>query len=147
MTENGYLKITEVIPNRLYLTSLYGIKNITNVDIIVSVLHFNPELDTIYPNSRCIYWQSQDDEEDKIEVYFDQFKELMDENPDKIICVHCLYGASRSVTIVASYLIHHIKNPKANKVHKILRFLRNIRPCVDPNDGFIDKLVAYRNEK
>lgn len=106
MSENDYLKVTEVIPNRLYLTSLYGMKDINNADIIVSLLYFNPELDKVYPNSNCIYWESQDDDEDKIEIYFDQFKQLMDENPEKVVYVHCLYGASRSATIIASYLMH-----------------------------------------
>lgn len=144
MSENDCLKITEVIPNRLFLTSLYGMKGITNADIIVSILHFNPELNRFYPNSNCIYWNSQDDGEDKIEIYFDQFKQLMDENSGKIVYVHCLYGASRSVTIVASYLIHHIKNPKGNKISKILNYLRRQRSCIYPNDGFINKLKVYR---
>lgn len=146
MSDKDYLNVTEVIPKRLYLTSLYGMKNIKDSDnnIIVSILHFNPNLKKSFTKSECIYYNSQDEDSDNIEVYFDQFKELMDNNPDKIVYVHCLYGASRSATLVISYLVHHITNKNHNKIPWLIFLLRKKRSCVYPNEGFINKLKKYR---
>ena len=141
---NDSQTITEIIPSRLYLTSLHGICRVaTNADIIVSVLHFNPELNNKFPNTLCIYWESQDDDNDAIEIYFDLFKQLMDDNPNKTVYVHCLYGASRSATIIASYLVHYFQN---NRICNIIDFLKSKRQCVSPNDGFVKKLKIYRKK-
>lgn len=140
----GYEDVSEIIPNRLYLTSIYGLKHVNNPDIVISILHYNPKLENKYPNAKCYYWNAEDEDDFQIEYYFDIFKQIMDENPDKTVYVHCLAGVSRSATIVASYLVHHLPNPKRNAISKIISFLKKKRPVVSPNDGFIQKLIEYR---
>jgi len=55
------------------------------------------------------------------------------------VYVHCMAGASRSATIVASYLIktHNITTNHA------LRILKGKRAIVNPNPGFIKQLREY----
>jgi dual specificity phosphatase 12 len=48
------------------------------------------------------------------------------------IYVHCLMGMSRSPTLVAAYLIMETEMTDV----EALDFLQNVRPIVDPNDGF-----------
>ncbi|KAK4292428.1 hypothetical protein Pmani_034808 [Petrolisthes manimaculis] len=55
------------------------------------------------------------------------------------ILVHCNAGISRSTTIIAAYLIkHHEMNPK-----EALTFIKQKRPFVNPNSGFIQQLYEY----
>lgn len=63
-----YKQINEIIPNRLYLTSYEGAKNKTKVldlkiDIIVTILHWNPKLNKCkqYSNIECIYYECKED--------------------------------------------------------------------------------------
>lgn len=67
----------------------------------------------------------------------------MSDNPDKIILVHCLYGASRSVTLVASYLLNFFE--LEFNVEDIIEFIGDRRLEIFPNPGFIKKLNIYRN--
>jgi protein-tyrosine phosphatase len=140
----SYKDLTEIIRSRLYLTSLdgiEGIKNINSFDIIVSILHYKPIIKNF--NGIQIYYESQDNEEDNIEQYFESFKLIMNNNPDKIILIHCLYGQSRSVTLIISYLITIINNKKGNNIGKIIRNIRKKRE-IFPNEVFIQKLRKYR---
>lgn len=57
------------------------------------------------------------------------------------VLVHCTQGVSRSATIVAAYLMWR----KRESAAKILRFIKNKRPQVDPNDGFLDQLVIWQD--
>lgn len=148
MSDN-YTLISEILPGRLYLSSLYGTEKVAEIkglkiDIIVSIMHYNPEFSKRpgYEEIQCIYYKCQDEDDEPIEQYFDSFHRLMNDNPEKIILVHCLYGASRSSSLIVSYLIH--LKPKRNEVDKIFNFMRKRRPCVFPNSGFVNKLNIYR---
>jgi len=55
------------------------------------------------------------------------------------VLVHCHAGISRSATIVVSYLMRKL----GLSFQDSLKALRNHRPFVKPNDGFVDQLVAY----
>ena len=50
------------------------------------------------------------------------------------VCVHCLAGVSRSATVVAAYLVRY------HKVLDPVSYLREYRPCVNPNYGFVSLL-------
>lgn len=57
------------------------------------------------------------------------------------VLVHCMMGASRSVTIVAAYLIkyHNMTTEKS------IKYMKKIREEVDPNPGYIKQLKLYEN--
>ncbi|ORY93969.1 protein-tyrosine phosphatase-like protein [Syncephalastrum racemosum] len=56
------------------------------------------------------------------------------------ILVHCLAGVSRSPTVVAAYLMHQQRiHPK-----QALSIIKQNRPFVNPNPGFMDQLRLYR---
>jgi dual specificity phosphatase 12 len=57
----------------------------------------------------------------------------------KGVLVHCMQGASRSVTIVTAYLIkyHNMKSEEA------LAFMKSKRSCVNPNQGYRDQLKIF----
>lgn len=60
---------------------------------------------------------------------------------NKGVLVHCMQGASRSVSIVAAYLIkyHHMSAEDA------LTFMKKKRSCVNPNEGYREKLKEYED--
>ena len=66
-------------------------------------------------------------------------KEILD---GKGVLVHCMQGASRSVTIVAAYLIryHGMTSTQA------LDFMKRKRSCVNPNQGYRDQLDHYEEQ-
>jgi len=59
-----------------------------------------------------------------------------------VILVHCMVGVSRSATIVAAYLMW--KN-KISSFDAVL-FIRKIRNCVRPNQGFLQQLVLWEEQ-
>ncbi|KAK4313176.1 hypothetical protein Pmani_015460 [Petrolisthes manimaculis] len=55
------------------------------------------------------------------------------------VLVHCNGGISRSTTIIAAFLIkHHNMNP-----NEALTFIKQQRPFVNPNSGFMQQLQEY----
>lgn len=151
-------EISEIVKDKIYLTGLKGATNIDEikklgVNVIVSILNFNPMFDKkdMYGEIACIYYFAEDDDDFNIEQYFQSFQKIV-EDPNNKILVHCYCGVSRSSTLVASYLIHNYVNTLKKRllekynVDRILEIMKKRRTCVDPNDGFIKKLVDYRCE-
>lgn len=54
------------------------------------------------------------------------------------VLVHCQAGVSRSVTIVMAYLLSHVCSEIS--VWSLLDWIRQRRPCANPNRGFIKQL-------
>ncbi|KAJ7267791.1 protein-tyrosine phosphatase-like protein [Mycena rebaudengoi] len=57
------------------------------------------------------------------------------------VLVHCHQGVSRSATIVAAYLM--ATHPPVHGAASAIKFLKNLRPIVQPNSGFLDQLELY----
>lgn len=55
------------------------------------------------------------------------------------VLVHCHAGVSRSATVVIAFLMHS----ESLSVDEALRELRKVRPCVQPNQGFIVQLRRF----
>ena len=53
--------------------------------------------------------------------------------------VHCAAGDSRSATIVMAYMLAHCKY----ELRKAFSVVRQNRPCVWPNNGFMSAIVAF----
>lgn len=58
------------------------------------------------------------------------------------ILVHCNLGKSRSSTIVLGYLMQVLQW----SLHDASGWLKDCRPHIRPNVGFLDQLLAYENE-
>lgn len=52
------------------------------------------------------------------------------------VLVHCKEGISRSATIIAAFLMQRNKISRKESIE----FISKIKPNIDPNDGFMDKL-------
>lgn len=141
--------LSEIIPGRLYLTSLQGAnENRDNVDIIVTIMGVSRSFTDVH-------YEAEDEDDFDISQYFEDFYRLMEDNKDKKVLVHCYAGVSRSATLVASYIlrisydnISSKKNKKLELKHlnriDFIEKLKKIRPVVSPNDGFIQKLKLYQ---
>jgi len=84
-----------------------------------------------------------DNPSEPILVYFDDACEYINnaiKNNGNVL-VHCMYGASRSVTIIAAYIINKAKGEVTPKM--ALKYLRKKRKVVNPNEGYIDQLEKY----
>ena len=63
-------------------------------------------------------------------------------NKDKNIFVHCVFGKSRSASVVIFYIM---KEKKLN-FNEAKNFVKNIRQIVEPNSGFENELNRYYEE-
>jgi protein-tyrosine phosphatase len=81
-----------------------------------------------------------DSEYTKIEKYFPQSNEFIDEgNKNGKILVHCGAGVSRSVSLVVAYIIQKLSHP-FSEAFKIIKEKRTI---AKPNPGFERQLRNY----
>ena len=81
-----------------------------------------------------------DDEETENIIQY--FKECIDfiENSDKIY-IHCICGISRSTSIVIAYLMWKTHC----SYYDAYFFVKNRRPFIDPNEGFIKQLEIFED--
>jgi dual specificity protein phosphatase-like protein len=89
-----------------------------------------------------------------IGIYFDEGIQFIDSalissNEAKIL-VHCQRGASRSVTLVAAYLLYNMNRAEqiteenvAATVNGVIATIHNVRDIASPNEGFIASLNRY----
>ncbi len=70
--------------------------------------------------------------------HFQSFFEFIETHPNPAF-VHCIAGISRAPTMVISYLMK--KNSWTFK--KAMGILKKIRPCIEPNHGFIEQLKVW----
>ena len=68
--------------------------------------------------------------------------QFIKENKDKNIFVHCVFGKSRSASVVIFYIM---KEKKLN-FNEAKNFVKNIRKIVEPNSGFENELNRYYEE-
>ncbi len=83
------------------------------------------------------------DEPDKpILERLEEAYQFIKENKDKNIFVHCVFGKSRSASVVIFYVM---KEKKMN-FQDAKNFVKNIRNIVEPNSGFESELNRYYEE-
>ena len=68
--------------------------------------------------------------------------QFIKENKEKNIFVHCVFGKSRSASVVIFYIM---KEKKLN-FKEAKEFVKNIRKIVEPNSGFEMELNRYYDE-
>ena len=91
-----------------------------------------------------------DDETYDISMYFDEtyniIKSCVDNKTN--VLIHCWAGISRSVTLLINYLLREEETKVYTDIitgqmllDNIITYIRSIRPYVNPNAGFIRKLI------
>lgn len=80
-----------------------------------------------------------DEDEDLFSIFENSHSFIESGRNQSGVLVHCAAGISRSATIVLSYLIKMRKSTFDQE----LEYLRNVRPIVDPNPGFVKQLKRY----
>ncbi|EAL72052.1 hypothetical protein DDB_G0269404 [Dictyostelium discoideum AX4] len=130
----------EVIPN-LYIGSISAATCTTSlkehkITHILSISTNPPKIKEF--TTLCI--NIEDESQKDISSYFQQCHGFI-ENGRKLggILVHCSAGVSRSASVVISYLMSVFFKP----FWYCMQYLRNIRPCIQPNTGFINQLINY----
>lgn len=130
-----------VYPN-LYLGDLEAAKNkkcLSNIDLIVNISNTRYKE---FPNKIYEHFDIEDNRNADISIFFDKFAQLVENNSDKKILVHCANAVSRSVTLVLSYLMYKNMNLKDAIMYLTLQRKQYTRP----NIGFFKKLIEYEKK-
>ena len=138
--------ISCIIPKKLYLSSVVGARNIDKLieNGITHIINITDFLENYFEsNSRFTYLKIPipDSINIKIVDHFDISFNFIDNallNNGRVL-VHCFAGKSRSASIVIGWLM---KNEKMS-YENALQYVRNYRPCVEPNLGFCCQLKKY----
>ena len=93
---------------------------------------------TIYIFSIGIYDHPDENITSLFNILFSELKQLM-KNPK--ILFHCHAGISRSATVAIAYLSKTLHK----SVYEMYHFVKTKRPCIEPNYGFVRKLIKYNN--
>lgn len=116
------------------------LKQIGITHIVDAVLGSTPP----YPDDFTYkYLPVRDIDYEDISIYFDETSKFIDEaikNNGKVL-VHCMFGASRSATIVAAYIIYKGKGKVT--AEQSIKYLKNKREAVRPNGSFVYQLQQY----
>ena len=85
-----------------------------------------------------------DNEKQPIIYVINKVINLINENKNnRNILVHCYVGKSRSATCVIGYLI----NEYNMTLEESIKYTKERRNIINPNNGFIKQLIIYENEK
>lgn len=135
---------SEII-SRLYIGNLFSSTNIPKQ--ITHVINVTPNVPK--PNSilRENYLQIEinDSGEENILKYFNTTGKFIDKalNEGGVVLVHCHMGISRSVSIVAAYLLYKRFSKTTNDA---LSYISQKRCVSNPNSSFIHQLKIYNRE-
>lgn len=144
------------IENNLYVGDLASASNrdaLNENGITHIVCVFNGGVE-MYPESfdyKVIH--INDDHWVDIGEYFDESNEYIDQAlsvEDNKVMVHCQRGVSRSVTLVAAYILYKMNSNKVihyndidETITNVLSLITEKREIAKPNDGFVECLRNY----
>eukprot|EP01080_Neovahlkampfia_damariscottae_P001120 gene1120-10634_t len=141
--ENNFSEPTEIIENKLWIGSIQAAKDKKSFHDFgfTGVLNCSCGIQN-YFEDKCEYLNIT--VEDKIETNLSDIFEKAHKfiNKHEKVLVHCLGGASRSVTITISYLM---KNEKMN-LSDAYKLIKRKRFIINPNIGFMRQLMKYEIE-
>ena len=78
----------------------------------------------------------------KIQKFFKSIRQTNPEHPGKVL-VHCAMGMSRSATSVIMFLMRLFKC----NFDDAFEFVKTQRQATDPNEGFIEQLKKFEEQK
>lgn len=94
-------------------------------------------------SSLCVgrYIDLDDDRTEPIGDYFDRTYNFINRHLEQgyNVYVHCVAGMSRSSTIVVAFLMKKF----GMSVEEALSFVKDRRPIIRPNNGFLHELIRY----
>lgn len=132
---------TEILPGKLYLTSVYEAENPSyltqnNITAILTINSnpLNPEISASIVHK---YIRLGDNCTEMIEDYFDEMTDFIENNA--CVLVHCYAGVSRSATAVLAYLMKSMNI----RLDGALLFLKSRRHVACPNFSFLGQLKSY----
>lgn len=128
----------------LEITHIVSVGRGASIHSSVSVPH-RPllGLETDHDSIKYLHIDVLDMENEQIKKYFDKaFGFIEKGRRDGIVLIHCAAGVSRAATICVAYLMKKLKLT----VDASLELLRESRPSVQPNDGFMKQLLQYQQE-
>mmetsp|Transcript_17472 Transcript_17472/g.24248 ORF Transcript_17472/g.24248 Transcript_17472/m.24248 type:complete len:253 (+) Transcript_17472:32-790(+) len=136
--------LSEIVEQNLFLSSVLSAQNrlLLKKHNIKTVITLSVAAHNYYPDEFTYHHLPIiDNSSAPINKYFEQAFDLIEQSltNGQAVLVHCEAGLSRSPTIVLSYLM---KKQKVN-LRKAFYYLKNRRPIVEPNFGFINKLFQY----
>ena len=129
----------------LYLGDLndssdYDFLTNNNIKTIINLTTFKNE--KIYDNIKYYNIQMLDSPDQPILYVIHCVNDIIEKNKFQgNILVHCYVGKSRSASCVIAYIMY-LSNFKYD-VNNILIYVKNLRPIVQPNDGFMKQLYLY----
>lgn len=85
-----------------------------------------------------------DDDAEPIQAHFDRVCEQIEKTKavGKGVLIHCMAGVSRSPTLAAAWLMRR----RGLAAAEALAYLKERRPCVDPNPGFRQQLLIWEQQ-
>ena len=137
--------MSEIIKGKLYLGDMFDANNkglldqnrITGIFCVAANLQSNL---SVQINYKVYNYNMLDYDGFDISEYFDEITGRIEN--EEVALVHCAAGVSRSASIVLAYLMkyHNISLKDA------LYLVKQKRPIISPNRGFIRQLIEYENK-
>jgi protein-tyrosine phosphatase len=128
-----------------YATKESDLLDVLNIKVVISALTEEEYEDYMIAREDFpdITWHRlviDDDEDEKISLHFFTVYEIISRalSENKNVIVHCAAGMSRSPSLVIAYLM--IENRWCYE--EAYNYVKNKRPIVEPNIGFVKQLKA-----
>jgi len=138
--------MNEIIPNLFLGNMYYSSDDLINNGIYHIINLSCDENNFSNQNSKFTFYNKKlnDTPNQNIIIHFEELFNIIEKIliQNKKILIHCEAGISRSSTIVIAYLM----KTKKMGYEKSLEFVREKRPIVDPNLGFIVQLMDYEKK-
>eukprot|EP00923_Selenidium_pygospionis_P036342 GHVN01063783.1.p1 GENE.GHVN01063783.1~~GHVN01063783.1.p1 ORF type:complete len:547 (+),score=137.80 GHVN01063783.1:240-1643(+) len=140
-------QIQEVVP-RIYIGSVGGAHTRSTLEDneITHILKVGPPDPAAFPDDfTCLTVELKDNKASDLLAVLPGCFKFIDgalDIPSGRILVHCWAGVSRSVAVVAAYLI----KTNAITVNEALQMVKNVRPVANPNAGFVRQLNHFYAE-
>ncbi|CAG9310041.1 unnamed protein product [Blepharisma stoltei] len=131
--DDGIYLGNEAAASRLDLLKNNGISH-----IIVAGIELEPHFPIHFSYKKL---EVLDRSEEKIDKYFEECNEFIDEaiNSNNRVFIHCYQGVSRSCSIAAAYLI----SKKKFSPRLALDYIKSKHFECNPNKGFCEQLESY----
>eukprot|EP00828_Plagiopyla_frontata_P046399 TRINITY_DN8226_c0_g1_i1.p1 TRINITY_DN8226_c0_g1~~TRINITY_DN8226_c0_g1_i1.p1 ORF type:complete len:179 (+),score=30.92 TRINITY_DN8226_c0_g1_i1:128-664(+) len=147
--EEDLNKISEIIPNSLYITNRTSAENKQQLDEL-GITHILNISSTNKPFAQfftyfCIGSIIDNESDAKtLKLFLPEINEFIHKAimENKKVLVHCAAGVSRSATAIIGYLM--IKWQLSLK--NALKICKYLRPAMWPNRGFLDMLMEVEHE-
>lgn len=162
----GMSNFSEITPH-IYITNWAGASNHTYlkdkiIELVICVSKEKKSKNELKVYNRLhiqhVSIPIADDPRESLNIHLDRFYEMMHSSvmEEKNILVHCETGSSASATLVLYYLLRRYyatnfgKKDKTDrdliskqfKLKPLMEYMKDRRPCVEPNLGFVAQLLT-----